>query len=272
MMRAIVTGASHGIGGATCLRLARDALARGEKVSIAACATGARADLDEVVAELKAEGAEAIALTGDLSLPETPQRLVDEAVKFCGGLDAVISNAGFTSPGALLELTIEKWNMTFDVNLRAHWLLARAAHPHLVKTRGTVVLISSLTGYHPHAGHGAYPLSKAALTRLGEQMALEWAPQGIRVNIVSPGMVLTPLSATLLADEEVLSRRNKIIPLGRVGTSEDIAGTIVFLVGPDAAYITGQNIVVDGGYGKSTMNHIPGRPSYQKETEPELTK
>src|SRR5436305_11425008 len=97
MMRAIVTGASRGIGGATCMKLARDSIGRGEPAKLVACATGMRADLQELVAELNALGAEAIALTGDLADPEVPARLVAEAVEFCGGLDAVVSNAGYST-------------------------------------------------------------------------------------------------------------------------------------------------------------------------------
>ncbi len=128
-MRALVTGGSYGIGAATCLRLVRDALAKGEPAKIVVSATGARPDLAELLGELKSMGAEARAVTGDLGDRDFPQRLVDEAVAFCGGLDALVSNAAARYKGTLLEMPVEDWDRVFAVNTRATWLLGRAAHP-----------------------------------------------------------------------------------------------------------------------------------------------
>ena len=266
MMRALVTGASRGIGGATCMKLARDSLGRGEQAKIVACATGIRADLHELVAELKGLGAEAIALTGDLADPEVPARLVDEAQQFCGGLDAVVSNAGYSTAGALAELSLADWERMFATNLRPTWLLAKAAHEPLKASRGALVAVSSFAGVLPRAGGGAYAAAKAALIVLCQQLAQEWGEDGIRVNVVSPGMIHTPLSASIYADPVMARRRADIVPLRRVGTPDDVAGTIAFLLGPESAYVTGQNIIVDGGFAASILSHIPGVPGATKST------
>jgi NAD(P)-dependent dehydrogenase (short-subunit alcohol dehydrogenase family) len=267
-MRAIVTGASRGIGGATCMKLARDSIARGEPAKFVACATGMRPDLHELVDELNALGAEAIALTGDLADPDVPARLVDEAQEFCGGLDAVVSNAGYSTAGTLAELSIADWERMFATNLRPTWLLAKAAHQPLKASRGALVAVGSFAGVLPRAGGGAYAAAKAALIVLCQQLAQEWGQDGIRVNVVSPGMIHTPLSASIYADPVMARRRAEIVPLGRVGMPDDVASTIAFLLGGESAYVTGQNIIVDGGFAASILSHIPGVPAATKSTTP----
>lgn len=259
-MRAIVTGASHGIGGATCRKLAQDAIARGEPACIAACATGGRADLKELVEALKAMGAKAVGLTGDLSDPEVPARLVSQAVEFCGGLDALVSNAAMRHQAPFLDLKIADWDRVFNVNTKATWLLGRAAHPALKASRGAIVAVSSIAGIFPHANYGPYAASKAALITLCQQMAHEWARDGIRVNCVAPGMVRTPNAATVYADAELAAKRADVIPMGRIADPSELAGAIALLLSADASYITGQNICVDGGFAASIMSRVPGRP------------
>src|SRR5450830_1288465 len=112
-----------------------------------------------------------------------------------------------------------------------------------------------------NAGIGAYSPTKAALTMLAQTLALEWAPDGIRVNVVSPGMTHTPMSEKMYADPQIKKARQAIIPLARIGEPVDIANVIEFLVSPLSAYVTGQDICVDGGFSKSILSHIPGRPS-----------
>jgi glucose 1-dehydrogenase len=118
-----------------------------------------------------------------------------------------------------------------------------------------------MSGQLPHAGSGAYSPSKAALTMLAQTLALEWAPDGIRVNVVSPGMTHTPMTEKMYADPQIKKAREDIIPLSRIGETMDIANVIEFLVGPLSSYVTGQDICVDGGFSKSILSHIPGRPS-----------
>ncbi len=261
-MRILVTGASRGIGRAICLRLVRDFAARSEgAIHIAACASRNVAELDAIVGELREIGADAIPLLGDVANPAVPARLVDEATNAFGGLDVVVSNAGIVHSKTLLELKVDEWDHLFAVNTRACWLLAKAAHPWLKESRGSFVAISSISGVVPHTRLGAYGPSKATLIMLVRLMAQEWGGDGVRVNCVSPGFVVTPATASIYQDPDIKAKREAIIPLHRIGDPyEDVASVVAFLAGPDSGYCTGQNIVVDGGLVDSITNLLPGRP------------
>jgi glucose 1-dehydrogenase len=260
-MRALVSGGSSGIGAATCVRLAEAALARGEQARIAVCGHKLTTAQEQIVDSIQALGGTAIALVGDLGDPDVPGQLTEAAVAEFGGLDALVANAGIASPGAICDLTVKNWDEMFSVNLRGAWLLAKASYAHLKRSRGSACFTSSMSGQQPHAGSGAYSPSKAALTMLAQTLALEWAPDGIRVNVVSPGMTHTPMTEKMYADPQIKKERESIIPLARIGEPADIANVIEFLVGPLSGYVTGQDICVDGGFSKSILSHIPGRPS-----------
>lgn len=260
-MRVLVSGGSSGIGASTCLKIAEAALARGEQPRIAVCGHSSNATQEEVVRAIQSAGGIAIGLTGDLGDPDVPARLVEAATAEFGGLDALVANAGVASPGAICDLSVEDWDAMFAVNLRGAWLLAKASHTHLKQSRGSACFTSSMSGQQPHAGSGAYSPTKAALTMMAKTLALEWAPDGIRVNVVSPGMTHTPMSEKMYADPEIKKAREELIPLSRIGAPDDIANVIEFLVGPLSAYVTGQDICVDGGFSGSILSHIPGRPS-----------
>src|SRR5688572_6024893 len=152
-MRALVTGATKkGIGGAICMRLARDALAAGKVPNIVACATGSNPGLEELAGDLRAMGAQVLALTGDLADPAVPDRLMQQALAFCGGLDGLVSNAGHAVPARLNDLKLEDWDRMYAVHTRAAWLLAKAAHPALKQSAGAMVATSSVNGNFPHQG------------------------------------------------------------------------------------------------------------------------
>ncbi|MCQ9164010.1 SDR family NAD(P)-dependent oxidoreductase [Arthrobacter sp. STN4] len=262
-MRALVSGGSSGIGASTCLRLAEAALGRGEQPMIAVCGHEANTSQEQVVRSIQSMGGTATALVGDLGDPDVPSQLVEAAIGEFGGLDALIANAGIASPGAICDLSIEDWDAMFSVNLRGAWLLAKSSYEHLRLSHGSACFTSSMSGQLPHAGSGAYSPSKAALTMLAQTLALEWASDGIRVNVVSPGMTHTRMTEKMYADPEIKKAREEIIPLSRIGAPMDIANVIEFLVGPLSGYVTGQDICVDGGFTKSILSHIPGRPSSQ---------
>ncbi|MHC6592885.1 SDR family NAD(P)-dependent oxidoreductase [Arthrobacter sp. C152] len=260
-MRALVSGGTSGIGAAACVRIAEAALARGEHPMIAVAGQEANSSQEQVVRSIQTMGGTAIALAGDLGDPNVPSQLVEAAATKFGGLDTLIANAGIANPGAICDVSLEDWDNMFSVNLRGAWLLAKASYPHLKQSRGAACFTSSMSGQQPHAGSGAYSPSKAALTMLAQTLALEWAPDGIRVNVVSPGMTHTRMTEKMYEDPQIKKAREDIIPLARIGEPMDIANVIEFLVSPLSGYVTGQDICVDGGFSKSILSHIPGRPS-----------
>ena len=257
-MRALVTGAASGIGRATCLRLARDAHAAGRAARIAAVDLAPSPGLDALAAELQHLGAEALPLHADMGTVDGPARVVGEAVARFGGLDGLVSNAGINRPGALVDYAVADWDAVFAVNTRATWLLARAAHAALAAARGAIVAVASMSGSNAHAGLGAYGPSKAAVIMLARVLAQEFGRDGIRVNTVSPGMVRTGMTARVYADAELAAARDALVPLGRVATPEDMADVIAFLLGPDARYVNGHDLVVDGGVAGNFLGRLPG--------------
>jgi glucose 1-dehydrogenase len=206
-------------------------------------------------------GVRAYPLLGDLSDPAVPAKLVHDAAAAMGGLDAVVSNAGITRPAMLADLTVDDWDLVFSVNVRAPWLLAEAAYPWLKRDRGAFVAVASLSGVQPYSGMGAYSPSKAALIMLVRQLAQEWAEHGIRINTVSPGLVRTPLTQGVYDSPGMKTTREELVPLHRIAEADaDMAGIVAFLLSPDSAYITGQNILADGGLLDSIQTHLVGRP------------
>ena len=257
-MRVIVTGAASGIGRATCLRLARDGRAGGRPAKIAAVDVGPSAGLDSLIDELAKLDAEAVPVHADMATADAPARAVETAVGRFGGLDGVVSNAGINRPGSLVQYSVDDWDRVFAVNTRATWLLAKAAHPALKAAHGAIVAVGSMSGTNPHANLGAYGPSKAAVIMLVQVLAQELGRDGIRVNAVSPGMVRTGMTAKVYADERIAAERDALVPLGRVATPEDIADVIAFLLGPDARYVNGHDLVVDGGISGNFLGRLPG--------------
>jgi glucose 1-dehydrogenase len=254
-MRVLVTGASRGIGRAVSERLARDG------AQLAVCASAHGDELDALVAQVRAAGGTAVPLLGDLQDSATPERLVAEAAAALGGIDAVVGNAGISAPAPLATLDLADWDRVFAVNVRAQWLLARAAYAHLQRSRGCLVTVASMSGVQPYAGIGAYSATKAALIMLTRQLAQEWAGDGIRVNCVSPGLVRTPLTQRVYDQADAKRAREALVPLQRIAEAgPDVAGSVAFLLGPDAAYMTGHNLLVDGGLLDSVQTHLAGRP------------
>lgn len=259
-LRLLVTGATGGIGRATCFALLEAARARGIGLSIAVAASKTGPALDALAAELHARGAQAASFAADLADVAACARLADQAIAACGGLDVLVSNAGITRPGQLATLEPADWDVVFNVDVRATWALARAAYGALAESRGAIVAVASVAGLFPFPRLGAYSPAKAALIMLCRQLAQEWAADGIRVNTVSPGLIRTPLTESLYRDDEILQRRTEAVPLRRIGTPEDVARVIVHLVGESAAYITGIDVRLDGGLCDGHLATIPGRP------------
>jgi len=256
--RVLVTGAGSGIGRAVCLRLARDAAARGEAAKIAAVDLASSPGLAGVADELKKLGAQAVPIHADMGTADGPGRAVAEAVAQLGGLDGLVSNAGINRPGLLKDYRVEDWDALFDVNVRASWLLAKAAHDALAAVRGAIVVTGSMSGSNAHANLGPYGPTKAAVIMLMRVLAQEFGRDGIRVNAVSPGMVRTGMTEPVYRNPELVKQRSELVPLGRVATPDDIADVIVFLLGPDARYVNGHDLVVDGGVAGNYLGRLPG--------------
>ncbi len=247
MSRVLITGGSRGIGRSICLRIARDALARGATPKIVVTATGNSPDLQSVVTELQAMGVMALALPGDLNDPEVPAQLVARAVEFCGGLDAVVHNAGGAIASPLLKVKQADWLTVFAVNCHAFLLLGQAAHRALRESKGVLCAIGSAAAERVQPYTSAYAPAKAALKMVMQTMAYEWGRHGIRVNCVSPGLTLSRSTESVLSSDSDQARAGAHIPLRRIGTPEDVAAMVSFVIGPDATYLTGENINLDGG-------------------------
>jgi len=210
------------------------------------------------VDELRKLDAEALELHGDMGTAEAPGRAVADAIARFDGLDGLVSNAGINRPGPLAQYSVDDWDRVFAVNTRATWLLAKAAHPALKASQGAIVAVGSMSGSNPHANLGAYGPTKAAVIMLVQVLAQEFGRDGIRVNSISPGMVRTGMTARVYEDQKIAAERDALVPLGRVATPEDMADVVAFLLGPDARYINGHDLVVDGGVSGNFLGRLPG--------------
>jgi NAD(P)-dependent dehydrogenase (short-subunit alcohol dehydrogenase family) len=251
-MRVIVTGAASGIGRAAAIRLARDAVSRGGRAQILLVDI-AKDKLDETAELLRSENATSEACVADLSDASVAAGVVDAARRAFGGLDALVSNAGIIQRSSLLELSVADYERSFAINTRATWLLAKAAHPMLAAAKGCIVATASISGHEPTPPLGAYSASKAALIMLVRQMAVEWGPDGIRCNTVSPGSTHTAMTDARYSDPVQRQAAAQRSPLRMVGLPENQAAAIAFLVSADAAYITGVDLLVDGGLATMLM-------------------
>lgn len=252
-MRVLVTGVSEGIGGAIC-----QLVARRPESSIAMCVRKIHEPVAKLAEELRRGGCNVLILEGDLRDPAVPEYFVQTAAERFNGLDAIVSNAGAVNPTSLEDVSIEVWDDMFALICRASLLLAKAGFPHLKASQGAFVGISSQSGVHPHRQTGAYSSAKAALIMLCKHMALEWGEYGIRVNSVSPGMIMTPMTRSIYDDMNITRQREAIVALKRIGVPNDVARTVDFLIDPENRYITGENIMVDGGLTLSVLDRIPG--------------
>lgn len=235
---AIVTGAGSGIGAATARTLA----ARGDSV---VCA-----DVKLDTAQRTAEALEsALAVEVDVSRRDSCERLVDETVRRFGDVDCIVTCAGVEKHGAAHEFSEDDFDWIIGVNLKGTWLSASAAARAMMRAGhgGSVVMIGSINSIVGNPGASAYCASKGGVLMLGKTLALDWAPYGIRVNIVGPGVVDTPMSAKSLADPQRRARMMEKTPLGRPAPPDEIAAVIAFLTSNGSSFMTGAYVPVDGG-------------------------
>jgi glucose 1-dehydrogenase len=248
-MKVLITGAAGGIGLALASILARKSGERGALLLVDREAQR----LEDAAISLRASGAKVVTRVADLSDPDAPARVVEAAERELGGLDGIASNAGIIQSAPLTQLAVSDFDRIFAINTRPTWLLGKAAHSLLTASRGAIVATASLSAENPTPPLGAYSASKAALVMLVQQMAVEWGPDGIRCNCVSPGPTLTPLTAAAYSNPQLKQQREANIPLRRLGKPEDIANAIAFLMSPEGAYISGVNLLVDGGMSQFLM-------------------
>lgn len=236
---AVITGASRGIGRSIALALA-DAGAKIVAVDLDPVATEA------IVAELKERGTEAIAVLGNVTVSEDTEKMIDAAVAAFGRVDILVNNAGITRDGLLMRMKDEDWDAVMTVNLKGAFLCSRAAAKVMTKQRyGRIINIASVVGQMGNAGQANYCASKAGLIGLTKSNARELAKRNVTVNAVAPGFIATAMTDAL--PEKVREELAAQIPLGRLGSADDIANAVVFLALESSAYITGQVIAVNGG-------------------------
>lgn len=234
---ALVTGSTRGIGRA----IAEALIAQGARVVIS---SEDAADTARVAAELGMPGC-ACDVADDAALAH----LVDFVLAELGGLDILVCNAGITGQaGPFADLDMDDYAHVMAINLRSQVVLTGLALPHIAaRGGGAAVLIASLAGLRGNGRINAYALAKAGVAQLARNLAVEWGPRGVRVNAVSPGFIATELSGPLLADEAFMARRMAMTPLRRPGTPQEVAGAVTFLASPAGSFVTGHNLVVDGG-------------------------
>jgi 3-oxoacyl-[acyl-carrier protein] reductase len=239
---ALVTGAARGIGRATATALAQAG------ASVAINYQRSREAAEELANSLCAAGVKLAPVQGDVSDPAQAATVVEMAQEELGPVTILVNNAGITRDGLLARMSEEDFDAVISTSLRGAFLMSRAVARGMMKARGgNIINISSVIGRRGNAGQANYAAAKAGLIGLTKSLARELGPRGVRVNAVAPGYIVTDMTAEL-ADahkEQILGNT----PLGRLGTPEEVAGVIAFLVSPAAAYITGTVIPVDGGLG-----------------------
>ena len=236
---ALVTGAAQGIGRDIALALAADG------ADVAICDVNLEA-AQKTAAEIEAKGRKGLAVKANVASSDDVNAMVEQTVQKFGRIDILVNNAGITRDGLILRMKDEDWDLVLSINLKGAFLCTKAALKHMTKQRsGTIINIASIVGAMGNAGQVNYVASKAGLIGMTKTIAREYANRNITANAVAPGFIDTAMTQAL--SENVRQELAKQIPLGRLGSSEDVANAVRFLASPSAAYITGQVIHVNGG-------------------------
>jgi NAD(P)-dependent dehydrogenase (short-subunit alcohol dehydrogenase family) len=252
----VVTGGGGGIGRATAVSFAN------------AGARMAAIDRDErglevTQAELRKLGDGHVVVSCDTTSAESVTAASEAIEKSLGPCNVLVNTAAILRPGALDNLSLAEWNSVLAVNLTGYFLCAQAFGRQMRKLGGgSLVHVASIAGSNAQGQSGAYSVSKAGVVMLSRQLASEWGPSGIRSNVVSPGMVITPMSQSFYDTPGVTERRTAVVPTRRIGLPQDIADAVLFLASDRSSYVNGDEITVDGGYANMLMNLVP-RPGFE---------
>ena len=241
---AVVTGSTRGIGKAIAIRFAKE----GAKVVINGCSDLKKCDA--VANEIKKNGGEAISILADVSKKSDVEMLISGTVKKFGRLDIIVNNAGILDMHEFLELTEKDWDRILAVDLKGTFLCMQTAAKQMIKQGkgGKIINIASIAGFVGFTRLAHYCAAKAGVVELTKEVAIELAQHKINVNAIAPGAIETDMTKDILANPEALKGFLALIPAGRIGKPEDIAGAALFLAGDDADYVTGATLIVDGGW------------------------
>ena len=240
---AFVTGATQGLGAALALRLAQD----GYDVAVSGTTLG---HIENTVVALEAHGARTVAVPLDLRSQPSIECAMAHVIEAFGELDVLVNNAGVTTRSLAVDTTREEWQAVMDINLTGTFFMSQQMGRHLIAQQraGCIVNLSSTHGLIGFAQRSTYGISKAGISHMTRMLAIEWAAHGIRVNAVAPGTIATPSRVAFFsADAGGFKAMIDRVPLARLCGMDEVAAMVSYLAGPDAAYITGQTMVLDGG-------------------------
>jgi 2-deoxy-D-gluconate 3-dehydrogenase len=240
--RALVTGATKGIGYETC-RVLADA---GADIAAVGRDEGGLAAIQR---EVEAMGRRCVGISADLATAEGPRQAANKALEAFGTIDILVNNAGVTTIKSIIDTPVDDWDWVNNVNLRAPYLLAQVLVPHMISQRmGKIINVSSQSGVVALDDHGAYGASKGGLNMLTKVMAVEWAKHNVQANAVCPTVILTPMGEMVWGDPLKGGPMKAKIPAGRFGGTTEVADLILFLASSASDMICGQSILIDGGF------------------------
>jgi len=253
----VVTGAGGGIG----QEIAASFAASGAKVVVL---DHNRQGAEATETMIREAGGVAISVAADVTDASAIDAAVQRAADAFGECDILVNNAGILRFGPLEAVAPETWDQSIAVNVKGYLLCSqRFGEAMRRREAGTIVNVASIAATEPHPYCGSYSVSKAAVVMLTQQLALEWGAYGVTVNAVSPGFIPTPLNTEFYAVPGITEERSKLVPLGSLGSTRDVANAVMFLASPFARYVNGHNLVVDGGLSHTSMIHVP-RPGFDK--------